>query len=220
MPNETTERGDCELSGNGYSSLRVGLFGIGLAAYWPQFPGLRERLTGYVDEIAARFRRPGVEVCEAGMIDSARGALAAGRMFRRADVDIVFLYVTTYAVSATVLPLIRRLRVPVVILNLQPTSQIDYVRFNNLADRQKMTGEWLAYCSSCSVAELVNVFHRCGQPVHMVTGTLRDPEVARRFLGEWFAAAPAHHCAIGVGHLASTVERVAALLDMPVVHIC
>ena len=30
------------------SSLRIGLFGIGLDAYWPQFPGLKERLEGYL----------------------------------------------------------------------------------------------------------------------------------------------------------------------------
>ena len=28
--------------------LRVGLFGIGLDAYWPQFAGLKERLKGYL----------------------------------------------------------------------------------------------------------------------------------------------------------------------------
>ena len=28
-------------------SARVGVFGIGLAAYWPQFEGLHERLQGY-----------------------------------------------------------------------------------------------------------------------------------------------------------------------------
>jgi len=26
---------------------RIGVFGIGLAAYWPQFPGMREGLDGY-----------------------------------------------------------------------------------------------------------------------------------------------------------------------------
>ena len=26
---------------------KVGVFSIGLAAYWPQFPGLQERLAGY-----------------------------------------------------------------------------------------------------------------------------------------------------------------------------
>ncbi len=32
--------------------LNIGMFGIGLDAYWPQFPGLRERLEGYQREIA------------------------------------------------------------------------------------------------------------------------------------------------------------------------
>jgi L-arabinose isomerase len=43
---------------------------------------------------------------------------------------------------------------------------------------------------------------------------------ARRFLSEWSAAGPAHHCAIGVGHLASTIEKVGALLRIPVIHVC
>ena len=30
-------------------TLRVGLFGIGLDAYWPQFAGLEDRLEGYLD---------------------------------------------------------------------------------------------------------------------------------------------------------------------------
>ena len=42
--------------------LRVGLFGIGLDAYWPQFVGLKERLEGYVQIVGERLQRPGVEV--------------------------------------------------------------------------------------------------------------------------------------------------------------
>ncbi len=30
------------------SSLKIGLFGIGLDAYWEQFMGLKERLEGYL----------------------------------------------------------------------------------------------------------------------------------------------------------------------------
>ena len=33
---------------------RVGVFGIGLAAYWPQFPGLKTRLEGYQREVESR----------------------------------------------------------------------------------------------------------------------------------------------------------------------
>src|SRR4026209_431313 len=98
----------------------VGLFGIGLDAYWPQFDGLKARLDGYVQVVADRMRRPGVHVVNLGLIDTPPKALDAGHRFRAEDVDLIFLYVTTYALSSTVLPVVRRARVPVVVLNLQP----------------------------------------------------------------------------------------------------
>ena len=41
---------------------RVGLFGIGLAAYWEQFPGLKERLEGYQSLVETQMRALGVAV--------------------------------------------------------------------------------------------------------------------------------------------------------------
>ena len=35
-------------------SLKIGLFGIGLDTYWPQFKGLKERLEGYLGEVHQR----------------------------------------------------------------------------------------------------------------------------------------------------------------------
>ena len=49
--------------------LRVGLFGIGLEAYWSQFEGLKERLEGYVAQVADKLARPGVEICNAGLVE-------------------------------------------------------------------------------------------------------------------------------------------------------
>ena len=40
------------------SPLRVGLFGIGLDAYWPQFSGLKDRLEGYLGRVAQKLARP------------------------------------------------------------------------------------------------------------------------------------------------------------------
>ncbi len=75
--------------------LRVGLFGIGLDTYWPQFDGLRERLVTYTDLLAQRLGRPGVQVVNLGLVDTAEKAVKAGHAFRREDVDVIFLYVTT-----------------------------------------------------------------------------------------------------------------------------
>ena len=55
--------------------LRVGLLGIGLDAYWPQFKGLKQRLEGYVLVVHGLLKRPGVEVVNLGLIDSPFKAL-------------------------------------------------------------------------------------------------------------------------------------------------
>src|SRR4051812_32461615 len=106
--------------------LKIGLFGIGLDAYWPQFEGLKQRLEGYLGEVEKKLARPGVRVTNLGLIDNPPKALEAGHAFRQADVDLIFLHVTTYALSSTVLPVVQRARVPVIILNLQPAAAIDY----------------------------------------------------------------------------------------------
>ena len=48
-----------------------------------------------------------------GLIDTPEKAAAAGHRFREADVDLIFLHVSTYALSSTVLPVVRRAKVPV-----------------------------------------------------------------------------------------------------------
>ena len=174
-------------------NLRIGLFGIGLEAYWTQFPGLETRLQAYISEVEQRLAASGAAITNLGLIDTPEKASEAGHQFRRADVDLIFLYVTTYALSSTVLPVVRRAKVPVVILNLAPGGAIDYSSFNRIADRQGMTGEWLAWCQACPVPEIANVFGRCGIPFFQVTGTLYDDEAAWTEIHEWLGAAYVAH---------------------------
>ena len=128
---------------------KIGLFGIGLNTYWDQFNGLYDRLTGYQNFIAERMRGYNTLVINAGLVDSPEKAVEAAESLRQNDVEIVFLYVSTYALSSTVLPVAQKLKVPVVILNLQPVPQLDYQSFNALGDRGKMTGVWLEHCQAC-----------------------------------------------------------------------
>jgi L-arabinose isomerase len=169
--------------------LRLGLFGIGLDAYWPQFPGLKARLEGYLGRVEAKLARPGVEVVNLGLVDSPPAAFEAGHAFRRADVDLIVLHVTTYALSSTVLPVVRRAGVPVIVLNLMPVPAIDYASFNALGDRTTMTGEWLAHCGACPVPEIANVFRRAGIAFHQVTGVLEDDPACWNEVDAWVEAA-------------------------------
>ena len=177
----------------GSTQLKVGLFGIGLEAYWAQFSGLRDRLSGFTETVARKLENRGVSVVNLGLIDTPEKSITAGHEFRKADVDLIFLLVTTYALSSTVLPAVRRAKTPVIILNLAPAAALDYDQFNRLGDRTKMTAEWLAYCQACAVPEIANVFSRCRVPFFQVTGILENDPVAWDEIADWIDAARVAH---------------------------
>ena len=181
------------------SPAKIGIFGIGLAAYWPQFEGLQERLTGYQREIEQRLSGFGAESVSAGLVDTAPAANAAGDLFARENVDLIVCYVGTYATSSQVLPAVQRVRRPVLVLNLQPVARLDYENTD--------TGEWLANCCACCVPEISNAFERCNIQFNVVSGLL-NPQAghagqyfdrAWRQIEEWISAAGALRSCITAG---------------------
>ncbi|MDQ2687089.1 MAG: L-fucose/L-arabinose isomerase family protein [Armatimonadota bacterium] len=185
------------------NQVKVGLFSIGLAAYWPQFPGLRERLAEYGAFVGRTMQAMGAEVVDVGMVDNPPSALAAGERFARENVDVVVCYVTTYATSSQVVPAVQRVGRPVLILNLQPTAQLAYAETG--------TAEWLANCQACCVPEIACAFERCGIPFHTVTGLLGlDQQTPGALADEVTAAHPAARAAwaeVGQWLAACRVQR-------------
>ena len=173
--------------------MKIGIFGIGLEAYWEQFPGLQQRLEGYLKVVEDKIATIHNNVINVGLVDTIDKAFEAGSTFRKQEVDIIFLYVTTYALSSTVLPVVQRNKVPVIILNLSPEAAINYQAFNKMQDRTKMTGEWLSYCSACPVPEIANVFNRAGIQFHQVTGMLHNDYECWNEIAAWVEAAKVAH---------------------------
>lgn len=162
---------------------RIGVFGIGLAAYWDQFPGLKERLTGYQRHVESKLAEMGVDVVSAGLVDTQQAAVRAGEEFAGAGLDLIFCYVGTYATSSQVVPVVQRAKLPVVVLNLQPCAALDYANSD--------TGEWLANCSACCVPEISNAFTRTRVQFHVVSGMLFEDAIAWAQIAEWCQAAGA-----------------------------
>jgi L-arabinose isomerase len=189
----------------GLQKAKIGVFGIGLAAYWPQFEGLKAHLEGYQQTIEARIAAMGGEVISAGLVDTAPAAQAAGDLFARENVDLIICYVGTYATSSQVLPAVQRRKAPVLILNLQPEAALDYPNTD--------TGRWLENCCACCVPEISNAFARSQIQFNVVSGLLspvegranRYYERAWREIEEWVQAASVmrelHYSRIGfLGH--------------------
>lgn len=142
---------------------RIGLYSVGLRAYWEQFPGLRERLEGYGRFIEHKLSE-WADVFNFGLVDAEGKGRRAGEWLNARDVDLVFCHAATYSTSSTVLPVHQINKAPVVFLNLQPTERIHY--------EATTTGEWLAHCGACPVPEFANAFNRAGIPFRVVNGLL------------------------------------------------
>lgn len=158
-------------------NVKAGLLGIGLDTYWAQFDGLLERLIGYQQEIESKIKSFNVEIVNVGMIDTAHKANSAASEFNKTEVDIIFIFISTYALSQNVLPIAQKTNAPIVVLNLQPVKSLDYKKINALGDRGKMTGEWLAHCQSCVAPELASVFNRAKIKFSLISGYLQEDYV-------------------------------------------
>ena len=167
--------------------IKIGLFGIGLDTYWPQFDGLLDKLLSNHLRIKEKLEHSNAEIIDAGMVDNPEKAIAAAGLFTKSGIDLIFLNISTYALSHNVLPLIQRVNCPVIVLNLQPSEAIDYERFNSMGDRGKMTGEWLSYCQSCVAPELASVFNRAGLSYHLITGFIGE-EFVWNEVRQWIEA--------------------------------
>jgi L-arabinose isomerase len=159
---------------------RVGVFGVGLAAYWPQFGGLEESIRGRLAEIE-RAIGAWAEVADGGLVDTATLGAEVGSRFAREDLDLVCCWPGTYATSTLALPVVQRSGAPVVILNLQSVPAIDYAG----ADTQEV----IANVGVCGVPEMAGVLLRSGIPVSVVTGTLDPGDRAWGEIEAWCIAA-------------------------------
>ena len=43
---------------------------------------------------------------------------------------------------------------------------------------------------------------------------------ARKYVNDWNAHGPAHHCAVGVGHIANKINKLGLLLGLEIARVC
>lgn len=159
---------------------RVGLVAGGLGTYWPQFPNLLPQLRESSAYVSDRLGQLDAEVIDVGFISDAQDGAAAAEQLRQADCDLIVLFLSTYLTTSMVLPIAQRSKSPVLVIDLQPSEQMDHDHFD--------TGAWLAYCGQCPVPEVGNVFRRAGIEFRSVSGWLRQESAWNR-IAQWVEAA-------------------------------
>ena len=68
------------------------------------------------------------------MVDDIEKANDTALLMKREDVGMLFIFISTYALSSMLIPIVSRLNVPVILLNLQPLPAIEYDKLNSMPD--------------------------------------------------------------------------------------
>ena len=161
---------------------KVGVFSIALGAYLPQFPQLVPEFEGQYEAFKKTLPNT-VEIIDGGMITTKEQAQVAGDKFRAEDVDLVILQMLTYCTSYNVLPVVRDLNVPVVVVNVQKKAQPDYANTD--------IPIWLGELYACGApGEVVADLNRAGKRHAVVTGVVEggDAQVTAE-IEDWCRAA-------------------------------
>lgn len=154
---------------------RAGLLGIGHHVYWPQFDGLLAEMRRKQAHVATLIEAEGVAVSDFGLLDTAQSAYDAVPKIKAADIDILFVDMVTYGTSSTFGILCREIRVPIVLVAIQPLKAMDYP--NGTTFMQLCNDDF------CSVPEFTGVAVRFGRrPPPVILGHEHgDPSIAVEF---------------------------------------
>ena len=165
---------------------KIGVFGVGHAVYWEQFPGLYEKLLEYHGEFKRIVEENGVKIIDYGIVDSSVKSYETLEKIKADRADVLFCNMLTYATSSVFAPIIRGADQPVVLTALQPLYHMDYSRAN--------TREQLENDCICSVPEFTGVAVRMGKKVaDVIIGTLYGDEKAKAGIAEWCDIAKVLH---------------------------
>jgi L-arabinose isomerase len=141
---------------------KIGYFGSGLAAYWPQFPALYEAVFQTMDRHIAKLESFGCEVVRGGLVDAADKSNAVGDLFARAQVDLIIGEIMTYTASHVLVPIAQRNIAPYLTLALQMVPTVPYGQIG--------TEDMTLIGAAMTAPEVSCAFNRCGLPFNCVVG--------------------------------------------------
>ncbi|HEY3341982.1 MAG TPA: L-fucose/L-arabinose isomerase family protein [Anaerolineae bacterium] len=158
---------------------RIGYFGSGLAAYWPQFPKLKPGVLETMERHAVRLEALGCEVIRGGLVDCAERSNEVGDQFARAGVDLIIGEIMTYTASHVLVPIAQRNIAPYLTLALQMVRTVPYEQIG--------TEEMTLIGASMTAPEVSCAFQRCGLPFNCIVGGDFQDEVWKQ-VQEWIEA--------------------------------
>ncbi|MCF6223156.1 MAG: L-fucose/L-arabinose isomerase family protein [Flavobacteriaceae bacterium] len=143
----------------------IGILGVGHKPYWNQFDGLFQEMLNKMEVFKSKVEKSNAEIIDFGISDCAETAYALVPKIKKANIDLLFVDMVTYATSSSIAAIYREIRVPIVLVALQPEEALDY--------KNASTYLQLVNDDICAIPEFTNVAARMGLKVpDIIIGTL------------------------------------------------
>jgi L-arabinose isomerase len=189
---------------------KVGLMVCGHKEYWPQFSGMYEVTLKSAAAFAKYIEVTGVELVTFTnsrgdqMVASPEDSFAAGTYFKSKDIDLLFVYLTSYVASGRFVQGVLQCCCPVVVTSSQLPMDVTSVTTRYTTQSG----------SACPLSEAYSALERCGKkPVDLLFGYIEEDKYYQRQVEEWCRVANALRAYKGAifGHLGHSYE---GMLDM------
>lgn len=140
---------------------RIGVMGMGHYIYWPQFDGLKEELMKKQESFKKYFSSES-DIVDIGFADDIDSSFVCLKKAQKEDLDALFIVMATYVTSAVAFPFAKYLKIPQILVGIQPLDRLDYSK----------TTTYMQLCNDdiCSMPEFAGVYERLGakKPFFMV----------------------------------------------------
>ncbi len=165
---------------------RIGIYSVGHCTYWSQFPGLLDKMKEKIAVLVDKVKTNDVEVIDFGIGDNAESAARIAKEIKAADIDMLFIDMVTYATSSSIAVIFNEIRVPMVMIALQPDKALDY---DNATTFMQLYNDDI-----CAIPEFASVAQRLGRDIpDSIIGTLRDDAKADAEISEYCQIAKVLH---------------------------
>ncbi len=134
---------------------RIGIIGMGHFIYWDQFDGLLDELKKKQAGLAGYFSDR-VETIDLGFADDIDSSYVCLKKALASDLDALFVVMSTYITSQVVFPFAKYLKIPQILVALQPLDRLDYTKTTTYMQ--------LVNDDICSMPEFGGVYERLGAP--------------------------------------------------------
>lgn len=171
--------GDILTGGKVKKKIKIGVLTCGYFEYWRMYPTLKDKVDSDLKVVTDRLSAEYENIVFTGMVDTLDSAMAAGKMLKNENVDVVLLVYGTYTadfITLTALDCVRDK--PLLIFSTQPHKDVD------------RNGDYegsLRNSAIIGIAQITGTLRKMKRDYNVIVGSVEDERAYKKIASHFKA---------------------------------